>query len=56
MVAIEDRSGPGCVLAAETDVDAAGQVALGVFGGVSYVEDLSVRGFGSDHLVELYGL
>ncbi len=38
--AVEHGAGPSGVLAAEPDVDAAGQVTLGVLGGIANVEDL----------------
>ena len=41
--AIEHRASPGGVLPAESDVDAAGEVTLGILGGVADVEDLSAR-------------
>jgi hypothetical protein len=39
--AVEDRARPGGVLAAESYVDASGEVALGVLGGLADVQNLS---------------
>ena len=56
LVAIEHRAGPGGVLAAESDVDAAGEMALGELGGVADVEDLRARISQVEDFVELDGL
>ncbi len=55
-VAVEYGAGPGGVLAAETDVDAAGEVALGKFGGVADVEDLRARVAEGQDFVEFDGV
>ena len=51
--AVEHRARPGGVLAAESDVDAAGEVTLGVLGGVADVEDLSARVSHAQDFVEI---
>src|SRR6266568_4772247 len=38
--AIEYCTGPSGVLPAQSDIDAAGQVALGVLGGIPHIENL----------------
>ena len=54
--AVEHRARPGGVLPAQSDVDAAGQVTLGVLGGVTHVEDLSAVVSHSKNLVQIDGL
>ena len=53
--AVEDCSGPGCVLATEADVDAAGEVSLGIFCCVADVEDLGACVAKTDDFVEFDG-
>ena len=43
LAAVQDGARPGGILAAQSDVDAAGEVPLGIFGGVADVENLSAR-------------
>ena len=50
------RAGPSGVLPAESDVDAAGEVTLGILGGVTDVEDLSARVSHPKDLVEIDGM
>ena len=50
--AIEDRAGPGGVLAAEADVDAASEMSGGEFGGVARVENLRAGGLQSQNGIE----
>jgi len=40
VLAIEEGADPGCVLTAEADVDASGEMSGGEFGGVAGIEDL----------------
>ena len=54
--AVEDRARPGGVLAAESDIDAAGEVTLGVLGGIADVEDLSARISHAEDFVEIDGM
>jgi hypothetical protein len=54
--AIEHSSGPGCVLATQSNVDASGEVPLGVFGRIPHVEDLGAGVSRPDHFVELDGM
>ena len=52
MLAIEHGSGPGCVLAAEADVDAARQMRRGKFGGIARIENLRASRLQFQHGVE----
>ncbi len=54
--AVEHRTRPGGVLPAQSDIDAAGEVALGILGGVADVEDLSARVSHPQDLVEIDGM
>src|SRR5258708_33886561 len=54
--AIENCPSPGGVLPAESDVDAASKVTLGVFGGIPDVEDLGAAVSELKNLVEIDGM
>ena len=53
--AVEHGACPSGVLTAETNIDAAGQVALGVFGGVADVENLRAGIAQTQHFGEIDG-
>src|ERR1700730_5941217 len=53
---MEYRTGPSGVLPSESDVDAAGQVTLGILGGFTDVEDLSARVPHPKDLVKIDGM
>ena len=54
--AVEHGARPGGVLAAESDIDAAGQVALGVFGGIANVQNLRACVSHAQDFVEFDGM
>ena len=51
--AVEYRTRPSGVLPTESDVDAAGEMALGILGGIAHVEDLSARIPHPNDLIEI---
>src|ERR1700730_18312008 len=53
---MEYRTGPSGVLPSESDVDAAGDVTLGILGGFTDVEDLSARVSHPKDLVKIDGM
>ena len=53
LCAIEHRARPRGVLAAQPDVDATGDVILGILGGIADVENLSARVSHPKDLVEI---
>ena len=53
---IEDCAGPGGVLSAQPDVDAAGEVTLGVFCGVADIEKLGAGVAHGKNLFEVEGM
>src|SRR5229473_6914387 len=53
---MEYRTGPSGILPSKSDIDAAGDVTLGILGRFTYVEDLSARVSHPKNLVKIDGM